>query len=89
MHAQDHAIFDAGALDQRADPPVRARAVMPEGTADAAICFLAEDSGAPLAWRPYRLRIGARLVLGRTDGDGCTSLLNGAERAQLTDWELA
>jgi len=89
MHAQDHAIFDNGALDLRADPPVRARAVLPEGLADAAIRFLAEDSGAPLAWRPYRLRIGARLVLGRTDGEGCTALLTGAERAQLTHWELA
>jgi hypothetical protein len=88
MHAQAHETFDAGALDQRADPPVQARAVMPEGMGDAAIRFLAQDSGAPLAWRPYRLHIGARLVLGRTDGDGCSVLLNGAERAQLTDWEV-
>ena len=88
MHAQDYATFDAGALDQRADPPVQARAIMPEGKEDAVIRFLAQDTGAPLAWRPYRLHIGARLVLGRTDGDGCSALLTSVERAQLTDWEV-
>ena len=89
MHAQEHAAFDTGTLDQSAIPPASARAVIPEGNEDAGIRFLALDSDTPLAWRPYRLHIGARLVLGRTDADGCTARLTSAERAQLTDWDVA
>lgn len=89
MHAQSHDMFDAGGADQHPQAPILARAVMPEGTQDAPIRFVAQDTGAPLAWHPYRLQIGHRLVLGRTDGDGCSAKLNGAERAQLTGWELA
>jgi len=88
MHAQEHATFDAGGLEPGARPATQARAVMPEGTGDAALRFVASDSGAPLAWRPYRLHIGGRLVLGRTDGHGCSAPLTGAERGQLTDWEV-
>jgi hypothetical protein len=89
MNAQSHDLFDAGGAGQRAQPRILARAVMPEGAQDAAIRFVAQDTGAPLAWHPYRLQIGHCLVLGRTDGDGCSARLNGAERAQLTGWELA
>ena len=88
MHAQDHAPFDAGTLETGTQPATRARAVMPEGPDDAAIRFLAGDSDTPLAWRPYRLTIGGRLVLGRTDGDGCSALLSGAQRSQMTHWEV-
>ncbi|MDQ2819597.1 MAG: hypothetical protein M3Y65_04240 [Pseudomonadota bacterium] len=88
MHAQDHAPFDAGTLETGALPLARARAVVPEGLEDAVIRFYASDSDAPLAWRPYRLYIGGRLVLGRTDGDGCSALLSSAERRQMTNWEM-
>lgn len=88
MHAQDHAPFDAGTLETEAQPPARARAVVPEGLEDAVIRFFASNSDTPLAWRPYRLYIGGRLVLGRTDGDGCSALLSGAQRSQMTDWEV-
>lgn len=88
MHAQDHATFDGGALETGAQPLARARAVVPDGPEDAAIRFLASDSEQPLAWRPYRLTIGGRLVLGRTDVDGCSALLSSAERGQMTHWEV-
>jgi len=88
MHAQEHATFDAGALEPGGTDALQARAVMPAGQDDAAIRFLAMDSDTPLAWRPYRLHIGGRLVLGRTDAGGCTAQLTSAERAQLTDWEV-
>ena len=88
MHAQAHASFDASTLERDARMPVPARAVIPPGKEDAAIRFVALESGAALAWRPYRLHIGARLVLGRTDENGFTAQLSGAERAALTDWEV-
>lgn len=88
MHAQGHATFEAGTLDQPATAPAIARAVIPVGNDDAAIRFLAQGGDTPLAWRPYRLHIGERLVLGRTDADGCTGRLTSAERAQLTDWNV-
>jgi hypothetical protein len=77
MHAQDHAIVEAGA-----------RLVMPSGTEDAAICFVDRATATPLAWRPYRLQIGPHLVLGRTDAEGCTAVLTGAQRAGLAGWAL-
>lgn len=88
MHAQDHASFDASTLEPDARTRTPARAVMPPESGDAAIGFLAPDSDAPLAWRPYRLHIGARLVLGRTDAQGLTAPLSSAERAGLTGWEV-
>ncbi len=88
MHAQDHASFDATTLERSAHTPAAARAVIPPGKDDAAIRFVAPDDGAALAWRPYRLHIGARLVLGRTDEYGFTAQLSGAERAAVTDWEV-
>ncbi len=88
MHAQEHASFDASTLERDARTPAAARAVIPPGKEDAAIRFIALENGAALAWRPYRLHIGARLVLGRTDEHGFTAQLSGAERAALTDWEV-
>lgn len=88
MHAQTHAAFDADAPDGTRTHSV-ARAVVPGGKDQAPIRFVARDSGAALAYRPYRLHIGARLVLGRTDENGFTAQLSGAERAALTDWEVA
>ena len=88
MHAQDHASFDASTLERSPGTSAAARVVIPPGKDDAAIRFVAPDSGAALAWRPYRLHIGARLVLGRTDENGFTAQLSGAERAALTDWEV-
>lgn len=78
MNAQQHASFDA----------TTARAVIPPGMDDAPVRFVAPDSGAALAWRPYRLHIGTRLVLGRTDENGFTQHLSGAERAALQHWEV-
>lgn len=91
MHAQDHAPFDAGTLEKSPHPAARARAVVPDGPEDDVIRFFASesDSEQPLAWRPYRLTIGGRLVLGRTDGDGCSALMSSAERGQITHWEVA
>lgn len=88
MHAQDHAVFDAGTLDADARSAAPASMVMPKGNADAPICFVDCDTGAPLAWRPYRLQTGAQLVLGRTGADGCTAVLTGAQRAALAGWAL-
>jgi len=88
MHAQDHASFDASTLERSTGKPAAARAVIPPGMDDAAIRFVALDNGAALAWRPYRLHIGARLVLGRTDENGFTAQLSCAERAAVTDWEV-
>jgi len=88
MHAQDHASFDAGALEHGAHSPVAARAVIPEGMDEAAVRFVAPDTGAALAWRPYRLHIGARLLLGRTDANGFTAQLSGLDRVQLRAWEV-
>jgi hypothetical protein len=80
MQAQAHASFDAAAVE--------ARAIIPAGIDDAPIRFVASDSGVGLAYRPYRLHIGLRLVLGRTDENGFTAQLNGAERAALTAWDV-
>lgn len=88
MHAQDHASFDAGTVETSARSVTPARIVMPTGTEDAPVCFVDIDAGTPLAWRPYRLQIGDRLVLGRTDGNGFTAALTSAQRALLGDWEL-
>jgi hypothetical protein len=88
MHAQDHAVFDAGTLETGARNVVPARIVMPAGTGDAPICFVDVDTETPLAWRPYRLQIGAHLVLGRTDAAGSTAVLTGAQRGALAGWEL-
>lgn len=88
MHAQEHASFDASAVEQSARAPLAARAVIPEGDGDAPIRFVAQQSDEALAWRPYRLHIGGRLVLGRTDENGFTAQLTSAERAALTDWEV-
>lgn len=88
MHAHEHASFDAGAAERSPGTRLAARAVIPAGAGDAPLRFLAPDDGAALAWRPYRLHIGARLVLGRTDENGFTAQLSGAERAALTDWEV-
>jgi hypothetical protein len=88
MNAQDHASFDASTLEHSADTPAAARAVIPPGMDDAAIRFVTLENGEAMAWRPYRLHIGARLVLGRTDENGFTAQLSGAERAALTDWEV-
>jgi hypothetical protein len=88
MHAQEHASFDADAPDTGPRRLAPARAVMPAGTDDAAICFVDRDAGTPLAYRPYRLRIGARLLLGRTDADGLSAVLTSLERAALSEWEV-
>lgn len=80
MHAQAHATFDAAA--------VAARAIIPAGVDDAPIRFVASDSGVGLAYRPYRLHIGLRLVLGRTDENGFTARLTGYDRAALTAWDV-
>ena len=88
MHAQAHASFDANAMENAGHHPFTARAVIPPGSDDAPLRFVDTDGGAALAYRPYRLHIGARLVLGRTDENGFTALLAGAERAALTDWEV-
>lgn len=88
MQAQDHAPFDAGALEPGARSPVAAHVVIPEGKEDAPLRFVAPDSGAALAWRPYRLQIGARLLLGRTDENGFTVQLSSADRLALRDWEV-
>jgi hypothetical protein len=42
-----------------------------------------------MAYRPYKLHIGLRLVLGRTDENGFTAQLSGADRAALTAWDIA
>lgn len=88
MHAQAHASFDAHPADDAAPTPATARAVIPEGNDNAPLRFVERDSGAALAYRPYRLHIGARLLLGRTDENGFTAQLSGAERVGLTDWEV-
>jgi hypothetical protein len=88
MQAQDHAAFDAGTVETGARSPVAARAVIPDGMDDAPVRFVAPDTGTALAWRPYRLHIGARLVLGRTDENGFTAQLSGPERVLLSDWEV-
>lgn len=88
MHAQEHASFDAGALENNQPVPVRARAVIPPGPDDAPIRFVTHDNGAALAYRPYRLHIGTRLVLGRTDANGFTAQMTGRDRAAITDWEV-
>ena len=80
MHAQAHASFDAAAVETRA--------IIPPGTDDAPIRFVASDSGVGLAYRPYRLHIGLRLVLGRTDENGFTAQLGGLDRAALTAWDV-
>lgn len=88
MPAQDHAAFDAGTVETGAHSPVAARAVIPDGMDDAPVRFVVPDTGAALAWRPYRLHIGARLVLGRTNENGFTAQLSGPERVQLSNWEV-
>lgn len=88
MHAQAHASFEANAIENAQYSPATARAVIPAGNDDAPLRFVDTDGGAALAYRPYRLHIGARLVLGRTDGNGFTAQLTGAERAALTDREV-
>lgn len=88
MHAHDHASFDASTLEKMTSTPVLARAVIPPGMDDAPIRFVAQDNGAALAYRPYRLHIGTRLVLGRTDVNGFTAQMTGLERAALSDWEI-
>lgn len=88
MHAQEHASFDAGTVDTADHTPVAARAVIPAGNDAAPLRFVAPGTEAALAFRPYRLHIGARLVLGRTDSNGFTAQLSGAERAALRDWEV-
>lgn len=88
MHAQEHASFDASALENHARENLPARAVIPAGKGEAPIRFIAPGTDAALGWRPYRLHIGARLLLGRTDENGFTALLTGAERAALTSWEV-
>jgi hypothetical protein len=80
MHAQAHASFDAGVAE--------ARAIIPAGIDDAPIRFVARNGGAAMAYRPYKLHIGLRLVLGRTDENGFTAHLSGADRAALTAWEV-
>ena len=88
MHAQEHASFDASAAEPTVRTTLAARAVIPEGNGDAPLRFMAQHTGAALAWRPYRLHIAGRLVLGRTDANGFTAPLSGAERAALADWEV-
>jgi len=88
MHAQEHASFDTGASEPVARACVAARLVMPPDTGAAAIRFVDHDAGTPLAYRPYRLHIGTRLVLGRTDEAGCTAVLSSLERAALGQWEV-
>jgi len=88
MHAQAHASFDASVVENAAHTPATARAVIPEGNDEAPLRFVESDGNAALAYRPYRLHIGARLLLGRTDENGFTTQLSGAERAALTDWEV-
>ena len=88
MHAQAHAAFDAGALENLGQPAQQARAIIPAGKDDAPLRFVAPGSNAALAYRPYRLHIGTRLVLGRTDANGFTAQLSGPERAALTDWDV-
>jgi hypothetical protein len=88
MQAQEHASFDAGTLDNHPRPTLAARAVIPPGGMDAPVRFVARDGNAALAYRPYRLHIGTRLVLGRTDANGFTTQLTRLEREQLTDWEV-
>lgn len=88
MHAQEHASFDATALERGARTPVPARAINPPGSDAAPVRFVTQDTGAALAYRPYRLHIGTRLVLGRTDANGFTAQMTAPERAALTDWEV-
>lgn len=88
MHAQEHGSFDAGTVETAERLPVAARAVIPPGSDDAPLRFVAPGTETSLAFRPYRLHIGARLVLGRTDSNGFTAHLSGAERAALRDWEV-
>jgi hypothetical protein len=88
MHAQAHAAFDANTLENMHRTHVPARAVIPAGNETAPVRFLAPGSNSPLAYRPYRLHIGPRLVLGRTDENGFTAPLSGVERATLTDWQV-
>lgn len=88
MHAQAHASFDTTTVENAADTPTSARAVIPEGNGDAPVRFVERDGGAALAYRPYRLHIGTRLVLGRTDEYGFTAQLSRAERVALSHWEV-
>lgn len=88
MHAQIHAAFDASTLENVQRTQVPARAVIPAGNDNAPVRFVTPGSNSALSYRPYRLHIGARLVLGRTDENGFTAQLSGAERAALTDWEV-
>lgn len=88
MFAQAHDTFEASSLERSARTPVQARAIVPDDSADAPIRFLAPDADTALAWRPYRLQIGTRLLLGRTDEQGCTAPLCASDRAALLHWEI-
>ena len=88
MHAQAHAAFDASTLENTGNTPLQARAVIPAGNDNAPVRFVAPGSNAALAYRPYRLHIGTRMMLGRTDENGFTAQLSGKERAALADWDV-